>query len=70
MKGVFSMADLSSIVSGIGDVSTWFWGRFTDFLGIITSNSLILWAVIFSVVAASIYGLLKVIRRFGVKTKR
>lgn len=64
------MASLTDIVSGIGDVSTWFWGRFTDFLGIITSNSLILWAVIFSIVGASIYGLIKVIRHFGVKTKR
>ena len=64
------MADLSTIASGIASVVTWFWGIFGDFFNIITSNSLILWPVIFAIVAGTIGGVLKVIRKFGVKGRR
>lgn len=64
------MASLSSIVEGIGSISTWFWGLFQDFLDMITSNSLLLWAVAFAIVAGSVGLLVKVVRRFGVKGHR
>lgn len=64
------MAVLTDIVSGIGSVSTWFWGLFQDFLDMIVSNSLLLWAVAFAIVAGSVGLLVKVIRRFGVKGHR
>lgn len=61
------MAALTDIVSGIGSVSTWFWGLFQDFLDMIVSNSLLLWAVAFAIVAGSVGLLVKVVRKFGVK---
>lgn len=64
------MASLSDIVSGIGSVSTWFWALFKDFLDMIVSNSLLLWAVAFAIVAGSVGLLIKVVRRFGVKGHR
>lgn len=61
------MAALTDIVTGIGSVSTWFWGLFQDFLDMITSNSLLLWAVAFAIVAGSVGLMIKVVRKFGVK---
>lgn len=64
------MASLTDIVSGIGSVSTWFWDLFSDFLDMITSNSLLLWAVAFAIVAGSVGLIIKVVRKFGVKGHR
>jgi hypothetical protein len=64
------LATLDSIVTGIGSVSTWFWSLFQDFLDMIVSNSLLLWAVAFAIVAGSVGLLIKVVRRFGVKGHR
>lgn len=41
-----AIASLSNIASGIGSVSTWFWGIFTDFVDMIAKNDLLLWMVI------------------------
>ena len=64
------IAALTSIVSGIGSVSTWFWGLFQDFIDMIASNSLLLWAVAFAIVAGSVGLVVKVVRRFGLKGHR
>lgn len=64
------MADLSSIVSGVGSVSGWFWDIFGDIFNVIVSNSLILWPVIFAIVAGAIGLGIKVIRRFGIRGRR
>lgn len=64
------MASLTDIVSGIGSVSTWFWGLFTDFIEMIQSNSLLLWSVAFAIVAGSVYMLVKVVRKFGLKAHK
>ena len=63
-------ADLSSIITGIGNVSAWFWGSFTDLVDMIGSNSLLLWSVIFAIVAGSLGLALKVVRKFGIKGRR
>lgn len=64
------MADLSNIVSGISSVSTWFWGLFTDFIEMIATNDLLLWSVLFAIVAGSIGVAIKVVRKFGIKGHR
>ena len=64
------VADLSIIVSGVSSVSTWFWGIFGDIFDVIVSNSLILWPVIFAIVAGAIGLGIKVIRRFGIRGRR
>lgn len=65
-----AIANLSDIVTGIGSVSTWFWGLFQDFLDMITENSVLLWAVAFAIVAGSVGLIVKVVRKFGVKGHR
>ena len=67
---VFNLADLTSIVTGIGSVSTWFWGLFTDFVEMIQSNSILLWSCAFAIVAGSVYLLIKIVRKFGLKGHR
>lgn len=64
------MADLTSIISGITDVSDWFWGLFKDFLTMIASNAVLLWPVIFAIVAGSVYLAIRVVRKFGLKGRR
>lgn len=65
-----AIASLNDIVTGIGSVSTWFWGLFQDFLNMITQNSVLLWTVAFAIVAGSVGLIVKVVRKFGVKGHR
>ncbi len=64
------MADLSTIATGITTVMTWFWGIFTDFFNIITSNSVILWPVVFAIVAGAVLFLVKFLGRLGLRGRR
>lgn len=64
------MADLSTIASGITLVATWFWGIFTQFFTIITSNAAILWPVLFAIVAGAILFLVKFLGRIGLRGRR
>jgi len=64
------MASLTDIITGLGTVSTWFWGLFTDLLGMIVSNSLLLWSVVLAIVAGSLGLARKVVRSFGVRGRR
>lgn len=65
-----AIASLSNIDSGIGSVSTWFWGIFTDFVDMIAKNDLLLWMVIFAIVAGTVGLAIKVVRKFGIKGRR
>lgn len=64
------MADLTGLATDIGSVSTWFWGLFTDFIEMISSNNLLLWSVAFAIVAGSVGLAIKVVRKFGLKGRR
>lgn len=65
-----TIANLSDIASGIGSVSTWFWGIFKDFVDMIATNNLLLWMVIFAIVAGTVGLAIKVVRKFGIKGRR
>lgn len=64
------MADLTALAGDIGSVSEWFWGLFTDFIEMISSNNLLLWSVAFAIVAGSVGLAIKVVRKFGLKGRR
>lgn len=64
------MANIAGLATDIGSVSTWFWGLFTDFIGMISSNNLLLWSVAFAIVAGSVGLAIKVVRKFGLKGRR
>lgn len=65
-----TIASLTDIATGIGSVSTWFWGIFTDFVDMIATNNLLLWMVIFAIVAGTVGLAIKVVRKFGIKGRR
>lgn len=65
-----ALASLASLASAIGEAATWFWGVFTDLIETIASNDLLLWPVIFAIVAGVTGLAIKVIRRFGIKGRR
>lgn len=64
------LTGVTSIFESIGTVSTFIWGLFSDFLGMILGNPLIAIPVLFSVLAGSVAVVLRMIRKFGVKGKR
>lgn len=64
------IATLSSIATSIVAGLEWFWGIFTDLMNTITTNPLMLWTVGFAIVAGVVGLAIKVIRRFGVKSRR
>ena len=65
-----TMADVTQIITDMGSISTWFWSIFSTMLNTITSNSLLLYLVVFAIVAGSVGMAMKVVRKFGVKGRR
>ena len=63
------LTTITSIITSMGLVGTFFWGLFADFLSMILANGLILFPIIFSVLAGAIYAVVKLVRRFGLKGK-
>lgn len=61
---------ITDIISSIGNVGTWVWSLFSDFLGMILTNPLIAFPVLFAVLAGGVGVVLKMIKKFGVKGKR
>lgn len=64
------MADMSSIISGVGSASTWFFGLFSDMIDMIVANNLLLFSVLFAIVAGTVGLVIRVIRKFGLKGRR
>lgn len=64
------MGDMSSIISGVGAASTWFFGLFKDMIDMIVANNLLLWSVLLAIVCGSVGLGIKVIRKFGLKGRR
>ncbi len=65
-----AFASLTELASAIGTAATWFWGVFTDLINTIATNNLLLWPVIFAIVAGTVGLAIKLIRKFGVKGRR
>lgn len=65
-----TIASLSELAKAIGTAAAWFWGVFTDLINTIATNNLLLWPVIFAIVAGTVGLAIKLIRKFGVKGRR
>lgn len=65
-----TVAVLTDVASGIGNALTWFWTIFGNLMNAIVSNSLLLWGAGLSIVCGAILLAVKVIRRFGIKSRR
>ena len=58
---------MASLITSIQGALTFIWGLFTDFLGMITSNNVLLYVVLVPIVGAVIAIVVKVLRKFGVR---
>lgn len=65
-----AMATLTTLATDVGTVGTWFWGIFSNLMNTVSSNALILWPIIFAIVAGAVGLGLKVVRKFGIKGRR
>lgn len=65
-----TVAVLTDVASGIGNSLTWFWTIFGNLMNAIVTNSLLLWGAGLSIVCGAILLAVKVIRRFGIKSRR
>lgn len=65
-----ALASLGTLATAIAEAAEWFWGVFTDLINTIASNNLLLWPVVFAIVAGVTGLAIKVIRRFGLKGRR
>lgn len=65
-----TVAVLTDVASGISNALTWFWTIFGNLMNAIVSNSLLLWGAGLSIVCGAILLAVKVIRRFGIKSRR
>lgn len=70
MEESVAMATLTQLATDIGTAATWFWGVFTDLIEMISSNNLLLWPVVFAIVAGTVGLAIKVVRKFGLKGRR
>lgn len=70
MDGSVAIASLSGLATSIGTAATWFWGVFTDLIVTIASNDLMLWPVVFAIVAGTVGLAIKVVKKFGLKGRR
>ena len=70
MEGSTMLTTLTGIITSLGDVGTFVWGLFSDFLTMILENALIAFPVLFAVLAGAVFMVIKITRKFGVKGKR
>lgn len=70
VAGPSSLADLSTLISGIKEAVAWIFGLFSTVIDTIASNSLLLYPVLFALVMGGIALVVKIIRKFGLKSRR
>lgn len=70
MENTVTLATLSNLATAIGSALTWFWTIFTNLINSIASNDILLWSVGFAIVAGAVFAAVKVIRKFGIKSRR
>lgn len=68
MEGGFS-AGVTTVVSGLTSVANFFWGLFGDFLGMILSNYLIAFPILLAVLCTAVLLVVKLVRKFGIKSR-
>lgn len=69
VAGTFT-SGITGIITSITTVSTWVWGLFSDFLGMIIANPLIAFPILFAILAGGVGVVLKMVKKFGVRGKR
>ena len=59
-----------NLLPALADTTTWFWQRFDSLVTMISTVDLLLWMVVFAILAGVIYLLLRVLRKFKLNGRR
>lgn len=65
-----SLADISNLVNGMKSAMAWIWSLFTRIVETIASNDLLLYPVLLFIVTGAIALVIKIVRAFGMKSRR
>lgn len=64
------MADLTNLISNMGEGITWLFGMFNRFVTEISSNDLLLYPVLLFLVIGAVSLVIKIVRKFGMRSRR
>lgn len=64
------MADLSELLAGMGSASTWIFSLFNRFIETITNLDLLLYPVLLAIVVSAVYLVIRIVRKFGMRSRR
>lgn len=64
------MADLTNLVSNMGECITWLFGMFNRFVTEISSNDLLLYPVLLFLVMGAVTLVIRIVKKFGMKSRR
>lgn len=64
------MADLSGLINGMRQASTWIFTLFSRFVTEITSNDLLLYPVLLCIVIAAVWLVIRIVKSFGMRSRR
>lgn len=65
-----SLADISNLVGGMKSAMAWIWSLFARIVETIASNDLLLYPVLLFIVTGAIALVIKIVRAFGMKSRR
>lgn len=64
------IAPLANLISAIQTAMTWIFSLFTKVINTIASNDLLLYPVIVALVMAAVFLVIRIVRSFGLKSRR
>lgn len=64
------IAPLTNLISAIQTAMTWIFSLFTKVINTIASNDLLLYPVIVALVMAAVFLVIRIVRSFGLKSRR
>ena len=65
-----TLAPLENLIGGIKAAVAWIFSLFSKFITIISSNDLLLYPVLLCIVISAVSLAIKIVRKFGMKSKR
>lgn len=64
------MADLSGLMNGMKQASSWIFTLFSRVVSEITSNDLLLYPVLLCIVIAAVWLVIRIVKSFGMRSRR
>lgn len=68
--GEQTLAPLTTLITGIKAAVAWIFSLFSKFITIISTNDLLLYPVLLCIVISAVALAIKIVRKFGMKSKR